>query len=61
MTNETKKPTHRLVRYYGKGKNAARADLGVAWANEDGSLSIQLNMLDAQHRLHAFPIKETSS
>ena len=57
MSNETRKPTHRLVRYYGRGKNAPRAEIGAIWTNADGSLSIRLDTLSEQIWLNGFELK----
>jgi len=48
MSNETRKPTHRLVRYYGKGQNAPRSEVGAIWTNSDGSLSVGIDTLEEQ-------------
>ena len=61
MSNETRKPTHRLVRYYDKGKNAPRAEVGAVWSNPDGSLSIRLDLLDQQVWMNAFRIEEPTA
>lgn len=60
MSNETRKPTHRIVRYYGNGENAARAEFGAVWTNLDGSLSIRLDTLAQQIWLNGFAISEKS-
>lgn len=56
MSNETTKPTHRLVRYYGTGKTAARAELGAVWTKPDGSLAIRLDTPTEQVWFQAFAI-----
>ncbi len=61
MSKEATKPTHRLIRYYGTGRNASRAEIGAIWTREDGSLSIRLDMLDQQIWLSAFEIKEDNA
>lgn len=58
MSQTTKKPTHRLIRYYGSGKHAKRAELGAIWTNEDGSLSISLNTPTEQIWFSGFEIKD---
>ncbi len=57
MSNETSKPTHRLVRYYGTGKNASRAELGAVWTRADGSLAIRLDMPTEQIWFQAFALE----
>ena len=61
MSHATRKPTHRLVRYYGTGKNAPRAEVGALWKNEDGSYSIRLDTLGEQVWINAFAIKEKTA
>jgi hypothetical protein len=56
MSNETHKPSHRLVRYYGSGRNAARAEIGAVWTKPDGSLAIRLDSPTEQVWFQAFPI-----
>lgn len=58
MTNAARTPTHRLIRYDDKGKNAPRAEVGAIWTNEDGSLSIRLDTLERQFWFSGFPIEE---
>ncbi len=55
------KPTHRLVRYYGEGKSAPRAELGVIFTGENGRMTALLNTLEGQVRLNAFPIEAKAS
>ena len=57
MSNETSKPTHRLVRYYGTGKNANRAELGAIWTKPDGSLAIRLDTPTEQVWFQAFALE----
>lgn len=59
-STETRKPSHRLIRYYGKGANAARSEIGAIWSNEDGSMSIRLDTLETQIWLNAFPVEGQS-
>ena len=54
---ETRKPTHRLVRYYGRGKQASRSEIGAVWTNDDGSLSIRIDTLSEQIWLSGFAIE----
>ena len=61
MSNATNKPSHRLVRYYGEGKNAPRAEVGVVFTHEEGRASVILNTLEGQIRLMAFPISDEQS
>lgn len=61
MQKETSKPTHRLVRYYGTGRTANRAELGAIWTKEDGSLSIRLDTPSEQIWLSGFKIVEEHS
>lgn len=61
MTQSTNKPTHRLVRYYGEGKGAARAELGVVFAGESGRMTMILNTPSEQIRLIAFPTEELAA
>ena len=60
MSQATRKPTHRLVRYYGTGKNAPRAEVGAMWTNDDGSTSIRIDTLNGQIWLNAFAIDATT-
>ncbi len=57
MSKDTRKPTHQLVRYYGSGKAAPRAQVGALWSNDDGSFSIRIDGMDQQIWLNAFPIE----
>lgn len=57
MSNETRKPTHRLVRYYGSGRNAPHAEIGALWSNDDGSFSLRIDGLEGQIWLNAFQIR----
>lgn len=59
MTQSTNKPTHRLVRYYGEGKNAPRAELGIVFPGENGRMTVIVNTLEGQIRLNAFPIEDS--
>ena len=52
------KPTHRVVRYYGSGDNARSAEIGAVWTKDDGKLAICLNTMTQQVWLHAFPINQ---
>lgn len=61
MTQSTNKPTHRLVRYYGDGRNAPSATVGAVWANDNGRLTIVLNTPFEQVRLTAFPADDASA
>lgn len=56
MSNSNK-PSHRLVRYYGEGKNAPRAEVGVIFTGANGRATIVLNTPTEQIRLMAFPIE----
>ena len=58
MTDQSNRPSHRVVRYYGTGKNAPRAEMGVIWPGNDGRLTIIVNTLGEQIRLTAFPIDD---
>jgi len=58
MTQSKNKPTHRLIRYYGEGKSAPRAELGVIFQGENGRMTILINTLEGQIRLNAFPIED---
>ena len=55
------RPSHQLVRYYGDGKNAPRANVGAIWQGEEGRLTIILNTLQGQIRLTAFPAEQDTS
>jgi len=57
MSQITTKPTHRLVRYYGSGNTAARAELGAVWTKPDGSLAIRLDTPTEQVWFQAFAIE----
>ena len=60
MAQSTNKPTHRLVRFYGEGKSANRAELGIVFTGDNGNLSIILNTPSEQIRLMAFPIEDSN-
>jgi hypothetical protein len=60
MSQSSNKPTHSLVRYYGEGRNAPRANVGVMWKGDDGRFTIVINGLEAQIRLIAFPIEQAA-
>lgn len=61
MSNAINKPTHRLVRYYGEGKNAPHAELGVVFPGENNRQTMILNTLEGQIRLIAFPIEDKAA
>lgn len=58
MSQTSNKPTHNLVRYYGEGRNAPHASVGVMWTGEDGRFTLVINGLETQVRLMAFPIEQ---
>ena len=58
MSNTTRKPSHRLIRYYGTGKNAPRSQIGAMWTNDDGSFSVRIDTLTDQIWINAFAIEE---
>ncbi len=58
MTQQTNKPTHRLVRYYGEGRGAPHAELGVIFPGEGGRMTVILNTPAEQIRLIAFPTED---
>ena len=58
MSNETNKPTHRLVRYYGEGKGAPHANVGAIWAGRDGRVTVVINTLADRIVLTGFPTSE---
>ena len=60
MSQTTNKPTHRLVRFYGEGRNAPRAELGVIFPSDDGRMTVIINEPQGQIRLTAFPIENTT-
>ena len=54
MSDNTKKPSHDIVRYYGEGRNAPKGNIGAMWENDKGGYTIVLNFLDKQIVLQAF-------
>jgi len=56
MSNETNKPTHHLVRYYGEGRNAAHARVGAIWTSRDGRVTVVINTLTDRVVLTGFPV-----
>lgn len=60
MSQSKTKPTHRLVRFYGDGKNAPRAELGVIFLGDNGRMTVILHTLEGQIRLNAFPIEDST-
>ena len=61
MSKPSNKPSHRLVRYYGEGKAAPRAEVGVIFTGADGRATIIINGLNEQIRLMAFPIEPSET
>lgn len=57
MSQANRKPTHRLVRYYGTGTKPPRAEVGAMWTNDDGSTAIRIDLLSEQIWVQAFPIE----
>ena len=58
MAQSHNKPSHRIVRFYGEGNEAPRAEVGVVFTGENGRATILLNTPSEQIRLMAFPIEE---
>jgi len=58
MANETNKPTHRLVRYYGEGRNAPHANVGAIWSSKDGRVTVVIHTLTDRIVLTGFPVGE---
>ena len=57
----TNKPTHRVLRYYGEGKNAPSAQIGVVFTGDNDRANIILNTPTEQVRLMAFPIEDETA
>jgi len=51
-SNPGRKPTHRIYRVIGEGKNASWTPIGAAWPNQDGmGFSITCDAIPLQGRL----------
>lgn len=59
MAQSSNKLSHRIVRFYGEGKEAPRAEIGVVFTGENGRATILLNTPTEQIRLMAFPIEDS--
>ena len=58
MSNDTNKPTHRLVRYYGEGQGAPHANVGAIWTSRDGRVTVVINTLTDRIILTGFPVED---
>ncbi len=59
MAQSPNKPSHRIVRFYGEGKDAPRAEVGIIFTGEAGRATLILNTPTEQIRLMAFPIEDS--